>query len=151
MTQMCHILTLPGLSCRNGRIFMVQNGWYRCPAYSTTCFVFNRHLWGYLRPLKSVLSKIATSGCFGVKIYHYRGVLNAGMVGQNEFLLKVRWYEKSILVLEPKSVHKYIFVKNYHSHKLFCHKSAPSIADYQHEILLLVREPFKSYLADFVR
>ena len=32
MTQMCDILTVPGSSCRPGGIFMVQNGWYRCPA-----------------------------------------------------------------------------------------------------------------------
>ena len=46
MTQMCHILTFPGPSCQPGRIFMVQNGWYRCPAYSSTCLMFNPHLWG---------------------------------------------------------------------------------------------------------
>ena len=45
MTPMCHILTFPGPSCRPSRIFMVQHGWYRCPAYSTTCFRFNLHLW----------------------------------------------------------------------------------------------------------
>ena len=44
MTQMCHNLTFPGPSCRPCQIFMVQNGWYRCPAYSTTCFMFDSHL-----------------------------------------------------------------------------------------------------------
>ena len=43
--QLCHILTFPGPSCRPGRILKAQNGWYRCPAYSTTCFRFNPHLW----------------------------------------------------------------------------------------------------------
>ena len=41
---MGHILTFPGPCCRLGRIFMVQNGWYRCPAYSTTCFMLDPHL-----------------------------------------------------------------------------------------------------------
>ena len=42
MTQMCHILTFPGPSCRPGQIFLVQNGLYMCPTYSTTCFIFRR-------------------------------------------------------------------------------------------------------------
>ena len=46
MTQMCHILTFPGPSCRPGQIFLVQNGLYMCPTYSTTCFMSNSHLWG---------------------------------------------------------------------------------------------------------
>ena len=29
---------------RPGRIFMVKNGWYRCPAYSSTCFMLDPHL-----------------------------------------------------------------------------------------------------------
>ena len=62
-----HILTFPGPCCWLGRIFMVQNGWYRCPAYSTTCFRFNPHLWGYFRPKKAVLSKIANFGYIGVR------------------------------------------------------------------------------------
>ena len=40
MTQMWHILTFPGPSCQPSRILMVQNCWYRCPAYSYTCFMF---------------------------------------------------------------------------------------------------------------
>ena len=46
MTQMCYILTFPGPSRQPGQICMVQNGWYRCPEYSNTCFRFNLHLWG---------------------------------------------------------------------------------------------------------
>ena len=46
MTQMCHILTFPGPSCRPGQIFLVKNGLYMCPTYSTTCFMSNSHLWG---------------------------------------------------------------------------------------------------------
>ena len=41
-----------GPSCRPGWIFMVRNGWYRCPAYSTKCFRFNSHLWGVFQALK---------------------------------------------------------------------------------------------------
>ena len=70
MTQICHILTFPVPSCRPGPIFMVQNGWCRCPAYNTTSFRFNPHLWGVFRPKKSVLSKIATFGCFWGKMMH---------------------------------------------------------------------------------
>ena len=56
MTKMCHILTFPGPSCRPGQIFLVQNGLYRCPTYSTTCFMSNSHLWGGIfGPLKSDL------------------------------------------------------------------------------------------------
>ena len=55
MTQMCHILTFPGPSCRPGQIFLVQNGLYRCPTYSTTCFMLNSHPGGYFCPLKSDL------------------------------------------------------------------------------------------------
>ena len=49
---------------------MVQNGCYRCKHYGTTCFMFDPHLWGYyyFKPQKSVLSKIATFGCFRAKI-----------------------------------------------------------------------------------
>ena len=50
MTQMCHILTFPGPPCRPGQIFLVQNGLYMCPTYSTTCFMSNSHLWGYFWP-----------------------------------------------------------------------------------------------------
>ena len=28
------------------KTFWVQNGLYRCPTYSTTCFMSNSHLWG---------------------------------------------------------------------------------------------------------
>ena len=44
MTQICQILTFPGPSCRPIRIFMVQNGWHRCPSYSTTYFMLDPHL-----------------------------------------------------------------------------------------------------------
>ena len=40
------ILAVFGPSCRPGQIFMVQNGWHRCPAYSTTCFMLDLHLIG---------------------------------------------------------------------------------------------------------
>ena len=40
------ILTFPDPPCRPGQIFLVQNGVYMCPAYSTTCFKFNQHLRG---------------------------------------------------------------------------------------------------------
>ena len=33
------ILAVFGPSCQPGRFFLVQNGWKRCPAYSTTCFM----------------------------------------------------------------------------------------------------------------
>ena len=39
-----HNLTFPDPHCRPGQIFVVQNGVYMCPAYSTTCFKFNQHL-----------------------------------------------------------------------------------------------------------
>ena len=45
ITQVCHILIFPGPACRLCWIFMVQNGWYRSPAYSTTWFMFDTHLW----------------------------------------------------------------------------------------------------------
>ena len=41
-----HILTFPDPHCQPGQIFVVQNGVYMCPAYSTTCFKFNQHLRG---------------------------------------------------------------------------------------------------------
>ena len=53
MTQICHILSFPSPSCRSGRIFLVQNGLYRCPTYSTTCFMSNSHLWGVFLALWS--------------------------------------------------------------------------------------------------
>ena len=37
------ILTFPDPHCQPGQIFVVQNGVYICPAYSTTCFKFNQH------------------------------------------------------------------------------------------------------------
>ena len=40
------ILTFPDPHCRPGQIFVVQNGVYMCPTYSTTCFKFNQHLRG---------------------------------------------------------------------------------------------------------
>ena len=40
------ILTFPDPHCQPGQIFVVQNGVYMCPAYSTTCFKFNQHLRG---------------------------------------------------------------------------------------------------------
>ena len=40
------ILTFPDPHCRPSQIFVVQNGVYMCPAYSTTCFKFNQHLRG---------------------------------------------------------------------------------------------------------
>ena len=58
------ILTFPNPPCRPDQIFLVQNGVYMCPAYSTTCFKFNQHLRGYFRPRKSILAKIAIFGCF---------------------------------------------------------------------------------------
>ena len=51
--QMQPLLTVFGPSCRPDRIFMVQNGWYRCPTYSTTCFMFDPHLWGLFQGPKS--------------------------------------------------------------------------------------------------
>ena len=44
--QKCIILTFPDPPCQPGQIFLVQNGLYRCPTYSTTCFMSNSHLWG---------------------------------------------------------------------------------------------------------
>ena len=38
------ILTFPDPHCQPGQIFVVQNGVYMRPAYSTTCFKFNQHL-----------------------------------------------------------------------------------------------------------
>ena len=40
------ILTFPDPPCQPGQIFLVQNGLYMCPTYSTTCFRLNSHLWG---------------------------------------------------------------------------------------------------------
>ena len=41
-----NIWTFPDPPCQPGQIFLVQNGLYRCPTYSTTCFMLNSHLWG---------------------------------------------------------------------------------------------------------
>ena len=41
-----NIWTFPDPPCQPGQIFLVQNGLYRCPTYSTTCFMSNSHLWG---------------------------------------------------------------------------------------------------------
>ena len=49
----CIILTFPGPSCQLGQIFLVQNGLYRFPTYSTTCFMSNSHLWGVFLALWS--------------------------------------------------------------------------------------------------
>ena len=38
------ILAVFGPSCRPSQFFMVQNCWYRCPTYSTTCFMLDPHL-----------------------------------------------------------------------------------------------------------
>ena len=35
---------IPNFGCQRGQIFKVQNGSYRCPAYSTTCFILDPHL-----------------------------------------------------------------------------------------------------------
>ena len=42
----CIILTFPDPPCQPGQIFLVQNGLYMCPTYSTTCFMLNSHLLG---------------------------------------------------------------------------------------------------------
>ena len=39
-----HILTFFDPPCQPGQIFLVQNSLYRCPTYSTTCFMWNSHL-----------------------------------------------------------------------------------------------------------
>ena len=39
--------------CQPGQIILVQNGLYRCPIYSTTCFMFNSHLVGAFQALWS--------------------------------------------------------------------------------------------------
>merc|ERR1712155_496302 len=41
-----HYFDLPWPLLPTGQIFLVQNGLYRCPTYSTTCFMSNSHLWG---------------------------------------------------------------------------------------------------------
>ena len=46
------ILTFPDPHCQPGQIFVVQNGVYMCPAYSTTCFNFNQHLRGLFQAPK---------------------------------------------------------------------------------------------------
>ena len=43
----------PDPPCQPGQIFLVQNGLYRCPTYSTTCFMLNSHLWGVFLALWS--------------------------------------------------------------------------------------------------
>merc|ERR1712055_1173975 len=50
-----NILTFPDPPCQPGQIFLVQNGFYSCPTYSTTCFMLNSHPGGYFCPLKSDL------------------------------------------------------------------------------------------------
>ena len=40
------ILTFPDPPCQPGQFFLVQNGLYMCPTYSTTCFMLKSHLWG---------------------------------------------------------------------------------------------------------
>ena len=41
-----HILTFFDPPCQPGQFFLVQNSLYRCPTYSTTCFMLNSHLLG---------------------------------------------------------------------------------------------------------
>merc|ERR1712004_527930 len=41
-----HILTFFDPPCQPGQIFLVKNSLYRCPLYSTTCFMVNSHLLG---------------------------------------------------------------------------------------------------------
>ena len=48
--QKCTILTFPDPPCQPGQNFLVQNGFYMCPTYSTTCFMWNSPLGGYFRP-----------------------------------------------------------------------------------------------------
>ena len=40
------ILTFPDPPCQLRKNFMVRNGLYRCPTYSTTYFMFNSQLFG---------------------------------------------------------------------------------------------------------
>merc|ERR1712055_273764 len=47
-----NILTFPDPPCQPGQIFLVQNGLYRCPTCSTTCFMSNSHLWGVFLPFR---------------------------------------------------------------------------------------------------
>ena len=46
------ILAVFDPSCQPGRIFMVQNGWCSCPAYSTTCFMLDPYLKGLFQAPK---------------------------------------------------------------------------------------------------
>ena len=46
-----HILTFPDPPSQPGQIILVQNDLYRCPTYSTLCFLFNQHLWGVSQAL----------------------------------------------------------------------------------------------------
>ena len=41
-----HILTFSDPPSQPSQIILVQNDLKRCPTYSTTCFMFNLHLWG---------------------------------------------------------------------------------------------------------
>ena len=41
-----HILTFSDPPSQPGQIILVQNDLKMCPTYSTTCFMFNSHLWG---------------------------------------------------------------------------------------------------------
>ena len=61
-----HILTFFDPPCQPGQIFLVKNSLYRCPLYSTTCFMVNfAPIGGILGPLKSDL------GVFWAKIPLY--------------------------------------------------------------------------------
>ena len=88
MTQKCHILTFPGPSCRPGQIFLVQNGLYRCPTYSTTCFMSNSHLWGYFWP-----SEVRFRGILALS----RDWFYNGKKQKCKFLKKPSWPDFQIL------------------------------------------------------
>ena len=84
----CIILTFPDAPSQPSQIFLVQNGLYRCPTYSTTCFMSNSHLWGYFWP-----SEVRFRGILALS----RDWFYNGKKQKCKFLKKPSWPDFQIL------------------------------------------------------
>ena len=77
-----NIWTLPDRPCQPGQIFLVQNGLYRCPTYSNTCFMLNSYLWGYFWP-----SEVRFRGILALsRDWFYNGQKNKMQISQNPLM-----------------------------------------------------------------
>ena len=103
-----HILTFFDPPCQPTQFFLVKNSLYRCPTYSTTCFMLNSG--GILGPLKSDL------GVFSAKIPLYPYNVKTQ---KTHFLKTLSWADFDLL----ESNSRYIFLhknqKIYHSEFFF--------------------------------